>query len=320
MNLYEVSSTTSLNHSNVIEDQSLTVCPECGSSDVSSKSSETVCSKCGLVIEEQAVDLGPEWRSFDAQDLAKKSRVGTPVTYTLHDKGLLTTIDRANKDTHGTSLTPAAREQMYRLRRAQNRSKVSTSAEKNLVFALQELDRIESHLGLPRNVRETAAVIYRKAVAKRIIRGRSIDSIVAAAIYAACKQYKIPRTLDEISEASQIEKKEIARSYRHLMKTLKLEVPQTSPEDYISRFATDLDLSAEVRTRSIDILKKASENGLTSGRGPMGVAAASLYIATVMAGEKRTQREIADVARVTEVTVRNRYKELISKLKIEPEL
>ena len=309
-----------LNHDKVIEDQSLTVCPECGSIDVSNKNAETVCNKCGLVIEEDAVDLGPEWRSFDAQDLAKKSRVGTPITYTLHDKGLLTTIDRINKDIHGTSLTPATRQQMYRLRKAQNRAKVSTSAEKNLVFALQELDRIESHLGLPKNVRETAAVIYRKAVAKKIIRGRSIDSIVAASIYAACKQYRIPRTLEEISEASQVEKKEIARSYRHLMKCLKLEIPQSTPEDYISRFTTDLDLSGEIRTKAVEILKKASEKGLTSGRGPMGVAAAALYIATVMLGEKRTQRDIADVARVTEVTVRNRYKELISKLKIEPEL
>ncbi len=242
------------------------------------------------------------------------------MTYTIHDKGLLTTIDKSNRDTHGTALKPFKRREMYRLRKAQTRAKITTSAEKNLVYALQELERLESHLGLPKNVRETAAVIYRKAVDKKIIRGRSIDSIVAASIYAACKQYRIPRTLEEISEASQIEKKEIARAYRHLTKSLKLEIPQSTPEDYISRFTSDLNLSGAVRAKAIEILKKATTKGLTSGRGPMGIAAASIYIATVMIGEKRTQREIAEVARVTEVTVRNRYKELISKLDLGEEV
>lgn len=302
---------------NIEEVRPTTVCPECGSTDISIKNTDIICNKCGIVIEENSLDTGPEWRSFDAEDNLKKSRVGAPITYTLHDKGLITSIDAKDRDSHGTPLTSDAREKMYRLRNVQSRSKVSTSAEKNLVFALQQLDLFESHLGLPRNVRESAAVVYRKAVTKKLIRGRSIDSIVAAAIYAACKQYRIPRTLEEISESSQVDKKEIARSYRHIVKKLRLDVPQSTPEDYIVRFATDLELPDGVSENARDILKQAAEKGLVSGRGPMGVAAAALYIATVMAGEKKTQREIADVARVTEVTVRNRYKELVSKLKIE---
>jgi len=182
--------------------------------------------------------------------------------------------------------------------------------------ALRELDRMASSLGLPRSVRENSAVIYRKAVDKNLIRGRSIDGVVAATIYAACRQCQVPRTLDEISEKTGIKRKEIGRNYRHLNKSLKLNLQPTKPKQYLQRFCNELNLGSETKKRAIKILKRATNEELVSGRGPIGLAAASLYMASVLSGEKRTQKEIANTSGVTEVTIRNRYKELADKLGI----
>ena len=300
-----------------LDEEIISVCPDCGSTKLSNDKSEVVCIECGLVVEHNVVDPGPEWRAFDAEQRDKKARVGAPMTFTIHDKGLSTMIDWRDKDTGGTVLSASKRSEMYRLRKAQNRSRFAKGSERNLAFALQDLARIESHLGLPKNVRESAAVIYRKAVESKLIRGRTIEGVAAAAIYAACRDYKIPRTLHEISEAAQIDKKEIGRTFRYISRRLKLSVSPVGPTDYISRFASDLELSGEIQTKALEIIKIAMEKGLTSGRGPMGIAAASLYIACAIVGETRTQRDIAEVACVTEVTVRNRYKELSKKLGID---
>ena len=300
-----------------MDEEIISVCPDCGSTKLSNDKSEVVCNECGLVVEHNVVDPGPEWRAFDSEQRDKKARVGAPMTHTIHDKGLSTMIDWRDKDTHGTTLSASKRSEMYRLRKAQNRSRFAKGSERNLAFGLQELLRIESHLGLPKNVRESAAFIYREAAGKKLLRGRTIEGVAAASIYAACRKYKIPRSLQELSDASQIDKKEIGRSYRYISRRLKLSVPPAGPMDYISRFASDLDFPGEVQTKAIELIKIAMDKGLTSGRGPMGIAAATLYITSVQQGERRTQKEIADVADVTEVTVRNRYKELVNKLKLD---
>ncbi len=212
------------------------------------------------------------------------------------------------------------RAQLYRLRKWQRRIRVSNATERNLAFALSELDRIASSMALPRNVRETAAMIYRKAVNKNLIRGRSIEGVVAASLYGACRQCNVPRTLDEIAAASRVGRKEIGRTYRFMTRELKLKLMPTRPQDYIQRFCSELKLSSEVQARAQDILKDAANKELTSGRGPTGVAAASIYIASILSNERRTQREVAEVAGVTEVTIRNRYKELTEKLGISIEL
>ena len=173
-----------------------------------------------------------------------------------------------------------------------------------------------SGMGLPRTVRETAAMIYRKAALKKLVRGRSIEGVTTAALYAACRQCHVPRTLDEISNVAHISRKEIGRTYRYVSRELGLKLLPTSPEDYISRFCSELKLSGDVRAKTVEILQEAAHRELTSGRGPTGMAAASLYIASVLCGERRTQREVADVAGVTEVTIRNRYKEITKKLDI----
>ena len=207
--------------------------------------------------------------------------------------------------------------QLYRLRKWQRRIRVSNATERNLAFALSELDRMASALGLPRNVRETAAVVYRDAVDKNLIRGRSIEGVAAAALYAACRQCNVPRTLDEIAEVSRVSRKEIGRTYRFISRELGLKLLPTSPIDYVPRFCSGLSLKGEVQSRAVEILRQAGERELTSGRGPTGVAAAAIYISSILGGERRTQREVAEVAGVTEVTIRNRYKELAEKLDIE---
>ena len=170
------------------------------------------------------------------------------------------------------------------------------------------------------DITNPAAMVYRKAVNKNLIRGRSIEGVVAASLYAACRQCNVPRTLDEIANSSRVGRKEIGRTYRFMTRELKLKLMPTKPQDYVSRFCSELKLSGEVQSKAVEILKDAQDKELTSGRGPTGVSAAAIYIASILCNERRTQREVADVAGVTEVTIRNRYKELTEKLGIKVEL
>ena len=271
---------------------------------------EVFCAHCGLVIEENLIDLGPEWRAFDHEQRDKRTRVGAPSTPTVSDKGLSTVIDWKNVDYNGRAIPERNLAQVYRLREWNRRLRVSRAGERNLALALSELDRESSSLGIPRSVRADAAVIYRKAAKKNLIRGRSIEGVVATSIYTACRLCNIPRTLDEIAEVSKVSKKQIGKNYRFLSRKLNIKLKPTSPTDYIPRFASNLGLSGEAESKAIEIINKARDNGLNSGRGPTGMAAAALYIASVLLGERKTQKEVAAVTKVTEVTIRNRYKEL----------
>jgi len=294
-------------------------CPKCGNTHLTKDYSraEIVCEKCGLVIDAELIDHGPEWRAFDHEQREKKTRTGSPMTYRLHDKGLSTMISWQNRDAYGHSIPPRNRAQLYRLRKWHTRTRISDGTERNLSLALSSLDKMSSMLNLPRNIRETAAMIYRKAARQKLTRGRTIEGITAAVLYAACRQCNVPRTLEEISKISQTKKKDVGRNYRNLSRKLNLKLLPTVPQDYVSRFCGKLSLSSDVQIKATEILKKASTEELTSGRGPTGMAAAAIYIASVICAERRTQREVAEVSGVTEVTIRNRYKELAHKLDIE---
>jgi len=294
-------------------------CPECGKSRLmrDSDRGEVVCKDCGLVIEENLVQEGPEWRAFDAEQRATRARTGAPLKYMSPNKGLVTEIDQYNRDIRGGKIAPAQQAQLYRMRKWHKRASISNSIERNLAIALTELNRVASHLGLQEIIRESAALLYRKCVEKGLIRGRQIESVVSAVIYAICRQYGIPRTLDEISAVAEIPKKEIGRTYRLITQELGLKIPLTNPQFYITRFVTSLKLSGETQKKAQEILDQALKKGLVSGRGPMGVAAAAVYIASVLTGERRTQKEVADVAGVTEVTIRNRYRELKKALQLK---
>jgi transcription initiation factor TFIIB len=275
---------------------------------------EIVCMDCGMVVAAKIADRGPEWRAFDDEQRSKRTRVGAPLTYTIHDKGLSTTIDWHDRDIYGKSLSPGQKAQVYRLRKWQRRIRVSDATERNLAFALSEITKISNNLNLPKNILETASVIYRKAVKERLIRGRSIQGVTSAALYLACRQCGLPRTLDEIAQASTVHKKEVGRSYRFLIKELNYSIPPLKPSQYITKFSNQLTMQGKVEEIAHKILSSAKELKLTSGRGPTGIAAAASYIASVLTGERKTQREIAEIAQVTEVTIRNRYKELVERL------
>lgn len=291
-------------------------CPECGSNRLMRdyECAEIVCMDCGMVIAAKIADRGPEWRTFDDEQRSKRTRVGAPLTYTIHDKGLSTMIDWHDRDIYGKSLSPGQKAQVYRLRKWQRRIRVSDAIERNLAFALSEITKIANNLSLPKNILETASVIYRKAVKERLIRGRSIQGVTAAAIYLACRQCGLARTLEEIAQASNVNKKEVGRSYRFLIKELEYPIPPLKPSQYITKFSNQLTMQGKVEEIAHKILVAAKELKLTSGRGPTGIAAAASYIAFVLTSERKTQREIAEIAQVTEVTIRNRYKELVEKL------
>ncbi len=275
-----------------------------------------VCENCGLVHSEKNIDNGPEWRAFDADQKKKRTRTGAPMSYMIHDKGLSTIIDWKNKDIFGKEIPARARGQIYRLRKWQSRIRVSDAIERNLTFALFELDRMGSSLELQKNLRECAAKIYRDAVDKHLIRGRSIEGVAAASLYAACRLYKVPRTLNEIAEVARVDKKEIGRAFRFISKELNLNLNPTKPIDFLNRFVSELGLSSKCQKTAKKILKLAEMSSLTSGRGPTGVCAAAIYCSTILCNERRTQRRIAQISQCTEVTVRNRFAELVENLNL----
>ena len=287
-------------------------CPECGGKLANdTEHGETVCQDCGLVVEEGEIDHGPEWRAFDASEKDEKSRVGAPTTNMMHDKGLSTNIGWQDKDAYGNSLSSKQRQKMQRLRTWNERFRTRDSKERNLKQALGEIDRMASALGLPENVRETASVIYRRALDEDLLPGRSIEGVSTACLYAAARQAGTPRSLDEIANVSRVEKDEIARTYRYVVRELSLEIQPADPESYVPRFASDLELSDEAERRARSLLKNAKEQGVHSGKSPVGLAAAAVYAASLLTNEKVTQSEVSEVANISEVTIRNRYHELL---------
>ncbi|GAB7091129.1 transcription initiation factor IIB [Halorubrum luteum] len=287
-------------------------CPECsGQLATDTEHGETVCMDCGLVVEENEIDRGPEWRAFDSKEKDRKSRVGAPTTNMMHDKGLSTNIGWQDKDAYGKALSSRQREKMQRLRTWNERFRTRDSKERNLKQALGEIDRMASALGLPDNVRETASVIYRRALDEDLLPGRSIEGVATASLYAAARQAGTPRSLDEIANVSRVEKDEIARTYRYVVRELKLEIQPADPESYVPRFASDLGLSDEAERRARALLDTAKRQGIHSGKSPVGLAAAAVYAASLLTNEKVTQSQVSDVANISEVTIRNRYHELL---------
>ncbi|MEM0383133.1 MAG: transcription initiation factor IIB [Candidatus Anstonellales archaeon] len=300
-------------------DENTLVCPDCGSTNISQdpETSELICNDCGLVISEEAIDYGPEWRAFDADQRAKRARTGGPLSVMKPNRGLTTEIDTSNKDSRGGKISVKHQTTINRMRKWHRRISMTSSYERNLATALQELEKITDRLQLPKRVAEEAAHIYKKAVEKQLIRGRLIESVVAAVVYAVCRKNNIPKTLDDIVQISDNDKKDIGRAYRFIKRELNLKVPFTSPSIYIPRYASALQLSEDVQERAKEIVEMAMEKGMLSGRGPTGIAAAALYIAALEKGERRTQKQVAEIAGVTEVTIRNRYRELKELLGLE---
>jgi transcription initiation factor TFIIB len=303
----------------MIEDENLRVCPKCGSKNLIWKQDEgeVVCQDCGFVFSSEIIDTGPEWRAFDAEQKERRARGGSPLSILKPNKGLVTEIDQYNKDARGSKIPVKYQQELQRTRKWHRRANIANAFEKNLATALEELDRLVSNLNLPRSVAEEAAHKYRIAAKKQLIRGRLIESVVAAIVYLVCRQANIPKTLDDIAKATRSSKKDIGRAYRFIKRALSEKVPLSDPLNYISRYASQLNLSEKVAEEAKKIILEAKEKGVLSGRGPTGIAAAALYIAAARLGEKKTQKEVAEIAGITEVTIRNRYRELKEQLNIE---
>jgi transcription initiation factor TFIIB len=303
------------NESNRSNSERLTkgVCPECESAidRRGTEGVELVCGGCGLVIEEHGIDHGPEWRAWDGRERAQKSRVGAPVTKVLHDEGLSSRIDWQDKDAYGNTLGARKRRRMQRLRTWDERFRTRDSKERNLKHALGEIDRMASALAIPENVREVASVIDRRALAEDLLPGRSIEGVATASLYAAARRIGIPRTVDEVAAVSRIDEEAFKRAYRYIVRELDLEIEPPDSDQYVPRFSSELELSAETEWRASRLLDVARAENLHSGRSPVGLAAAAIYAASLLTNESVTQHEVSEATDISTVTIRNRYRELL---------
>ncbi|MFQ5986073.1 MAG: transcription initiation factor IIB family protein [Thermoplasmata archaeon] len=293
-------------------------CPECRSSHLTRDyvRGELVCESCGLVVDETFIDPGPEW-SGTGQDAAHKIRTGAPVNVASHDKGLTTDIAPGLRDSQGKPLRDENRPQIYRMRKLQKRMRYSKAGERSLAEALMELERMTSRLGLPRSFRHEAALLYRKAAGKGLVRGRTIIGMVSAAIYAACRLKGAPRTLEEIASTLGVERRELTLSYKALGRGLGLRLAPPRGEDFLRRFASHLGLSPEVEAKGLELVKATEQAERFHSKGPAGTVAACIYLASILSGQKVPQEKISRVAGVSEVTIRIRYTSIARRLGIE---
>lgn len=297
------------------------LCKRCkGSLVTDSDTGELFCSHCGFVVSEKIQESGPEWRAFSQDEHGDRARAGAPTSLTMHDMGLATVINPVNKDASGRPLAAPMKSTIDRLRTWDSRSQVHEPVDRNFRQAFGELNRLKDKMAISEPVIEKAAYIYRKALEKGLVRGRSISALMASALYAACRETGTPRNLKDVEQAANIKRKDIARCYRLLLKELDLQMPVTDAIQCVARIASQQTNNSPITERTkryaVKVLKMAQDNEVSAGKDPMGLAAAALYLACVKNGEEKTQRHIAEAANVTEVTIRNRYKGLKESLKI----
>jgi transcription initiation factor TFIIB len=268
----------------------------------------------GEVVSDNILSQEKEWRSFDGEDLQNRVRIGSPTSLAFHDKGLSTMIGNEITDASGKVIDSATQMRMGRLRMWNKRSQSHSSSERNFQKAFTLLSRIKDRLALPNHVTEKAAYTYRKAQERGLIRGDTIGSVLAASIYVAVRQAGVPRTLDDISQISDLKPGEVARSYRRIISELDIKVPLIDPRRYIVKVANKLNFDEKIRRKALELLEQVQNKNLAVGKDPISIAASILYIVNLSESRPRTQAEIAKAAGVTEVTVRNRAKELRKKL------
>ena len=210
----------------------------------------------------------------------------------------------------------ATRTRMRRLKIWDSRSQAYTPTDRSLQQAFFQLDVLKDKLGLSGVVVEKSAYVYRKAQAKMLVRGRTISGVLAAAIYIACREMGAPRTLKDIATACNVKRKELSKDYRMLHSRLDLKIPQIEPMKCIAKVANIAKLGERTKRQAAEIMSNVTKKEISAGKDPMGLAAAALYLSCVMNGENKTQKDVAQAAGVTEVTIRNRYKGLKESLKL----
>jgi transcription initiation factor TFIIB len=272
----------------------------------------------GEVISDNMLSQEKEWHSFDIGEHENRARTGTATSLAFHDMGLSTVIGKEVTDASGSVIDTGNRIRMSRLRTWDNRTQVHSSTERSLQKAFFILSRLKDRLGLPNHVTEKAAYTYRKAQERGLVRGDTIDSVLAASIYIAARQSGVPRTLDEISENSDVKLKHVARSYRRIITELDIKAPIIDPSKYIMKVANKLGFDEKIKRKALELMEQAQKKNILVGKDPVSMATSILYLVNVAEGHHyKTQSEIAKAAGTTEVTVRNRSKELRQKLGLD---
>jgi len=275
---------------------------------------ELICRNCGMIVAKFNYCNDPEKRAFTLIETETRSRTGLPISFSSFDKGLPTLITNVSKDAYGKTIPYNTVMRMRRLKKLQSQSRFSQGYERNLADAMAHIGLLSERLYIPYAVKEQAAIFYRKALKIGLVRGHSIHAIADACVYATCRISKIPRTINEIAQFSPVEKKDISKCYRLLLRYLHLKVPIQRAQARLPRVANRLGIDMETQKKAAEILKEAQRLKMTSSKDPTGLAAAALYIACCMNETKVTQKQISDASGVTEVTIRNRYKDLIRSL------
>ena len=291
--------------------QSANGCPECDGR-VQTNSRETVCEDCGLILSEQAIDRGPEWRVFEDDD-EQRERTGAPLTPTRHDDGLSTNIGEY-RDGQGNTLSTKKRRHLTRLRREHHRTKRRSKRERNQMQGLFEIDRMAGALGLPESLEERACVLFKSAHEAGLLPGRCIESVATASLYAACRCSETARPLDDLVAVSLADESAVTNAYTVLNRELGLPTPPPFPEAFIPKFVSDLGLDHDVERRAQRVLDVAEQHRLIGGRNPAGVAGACILVAAAEASTVRrpTQQRVSEVTGVTPVTLRARRDELLA--------
>ena len=294
------------------DDAFTTSCPVCGNRLLGdTEKGEQFCSKCGYATSAPA-DAGPEWKAMDLQEKNKRVRVGSPMTLALHDMGLTTEIGRTGRDFHGKSLDPATRATVDKMRKWQSRSRTNTSAERGLAIVLSKISELCQSLSLPDNVAETAAQIYRMSARMKVAKSKSILGMTAATVYLSCRKCGVSRTLKEVARAARMDRGVVARYYRLVLKEVEKEyVPPQSVDKYISKLVNVTKINPRVERTALSLSQRTRDSKISSGKAPAGLAAAYVYFSSVLEGVRIPQREVAEYAEVTEVTVRNRCREIL---------
>lgn len=300
-------------------------CPECKSSLIDDvQSGELICSTCGIVVAEQMADYGPESRSSTLEDKMRLARATGQTTYSQHDLGIATEISISTKDFSGKTINSQIATQMHNLRKWQQRVRVSSPRERRLSNVLSKIGETCDNSSLPRNVLETASMIYRNLDGKVDVKGKSVTSISAATVYMACKQCNVVRSLEEICRGICAQKdvkaktKLAARYYRTLVMELgTATAPVLTMDKYISKIANLTKTDVRVERLALEIASKTKNNNLADGKAPNGIAAAYLYVASILLGQSVLQRDVSSIAGVTEVTIRNRCKEIMTNYRLK---
>ena len=274
---------------------------------------EVFCGGCGLVLVQNLDDMSHENHSYSSEDFMKNARTGPATSLTMFDKGLSTVIGN-NKDSSGISLSSKTKFDFKRLRTWDQRSKSKTTSSLSKAFTL--LHGMKTKIGVSNNVVENAAYIYRKAVNAKLTRGRTMSSLIAASLYASCRQNNIPRTLDDIALAGNVERRILSRDLRTLIKKLSLNLNQYDTASFIVKISNNMNLGEKTKRDAFEILKRCEDEGITAGKHPVAQAAASLYIASIVNGEKISQKKFSIESGVSDVTIRNRASLIKKTLKI----